>query len=360
MATEFTLSPNEVPEPGSVTWRSPSNIALIKYWGKHGIQLPRNPSLSFTLAAACTDTKLAWTYKTVQDDQISLDFYFHEVPNEAFGAKTKTFLQQISQSRPFLRQLHLSVHTGNSFPHSAGIASSASGMSALALCLCSLEDQLFGTLSNPDDFDRQASEWARLGSGSACRSIYPYAAVWGETPLVAGSSDRFAVPIPPDAVHEAFRHFHDDILIVSAEEKAVSSRAGHALMEGNPFAPARYAQANEHLAQLLTALRTGDLPTFGRIVEDEALTLHALMMCSTPSYLLMRPNTLAIIEKVRQYRADTGYPVFFTLDAGPNVHLLYPSDIIHDVRAFIDSALLPHCENGWVIQDWVGEGAVEI
>ncbi|MFM8486940.1 MAG: diphosphomevalonate decarboxylase, partial [Bacteroidota bacterium] len=104
----------------------------------------------------------------------------------------------------------------------------------------------------------------------------------------------------------------------------------------------------------------GDLETFGKIAEDEAMTLHALMMCSNPSYTLIRPDTLAIIEKVRQYRADTGHQVYFTLDAGPNVHLLYPGEIVHDVRAFIDDHLLEHCEDNYVQQDWVGEGPEEL
>ena len=110
----------------------------------------------------------------------------------------------------------------------------------------------------------------------------------------------------------------------------------------------------------MEALKGGDLESFGKIVEDEALTLHALMMCSNPSYTLMRPNSLAIIEKVRAYRADTGQQVYFTLDAGPNIHLLYPGNIVHDVRAFVEDQLKPLCEDGYYIQDWVGEGPEEM
>jgi diphosphomevalonate decarboxylase len=358
--SRLILDSSNPPEPGHVLWRSPSNIALIKYWGKHGVQLPRNPSLSFTLAASCTDTQLEYAWREgVDDGAIALDFFFHGQENEPFRQKTLEFLTSLLPEMPFLKQLKLTIRTGNSFPHSAGIASSASGMSALALCLCSMEDRFFGTLQDGGAFDRKASVLARLGSGSACRSIFPHAAVWGATPHVPGSSDEFAVPAG-DALHEMFRDFHDDILIVSREEKSVSSRAGHALMEGNPFAEPRYAQARARLGVLLEAMKTGDLATFGKIVEDEALTLHALMMCSNPSYTLMRPDSLAIIEKVRQYRADTGHPVYFTLDAGPNVHLLYPGDIVHEVRKFIEDHLAEHCEDGYVQQDWVGEGPEEM
>jgi diphosphomevalonate decarboxylase len=227
------------------------------------------------------------------------------------------------------------------------------------LCLCTLEHKLFGTLADQNAFDQKASYLARLGSGSACRSIYGHAAVWGDTSIVAGASNEWATPYG-DHLHEVFKSMHDDILIVSKDEKSVSSRAGHALMEQNPFAEPRYAQAKANLIRLDDALRTGDLPTFGAITEQEALSLHALMMTSNPSYVLMRPNSLAMIEKVRAYRADTGHQVYFTLDAGPNVHLLYPTEIVTDVRAFVLSDLIPLCEDGRMIQDWVGEGPEEL
>ncbi len=347
-------------EPGTILWRSPSNIAIVKYWGKYGLQLPQNPSLSLTLSASCTDTELSYEFHDKgHQSGVDLEFLFHGEENEAFQTKTEAFLNSLLPVFPFLRQLKLSVNTGNSFPHSAGIASSASGMSALVLALCSLEDRLFGTLQNSDDFERKASFISRLGSGSACRSIYAHAAVWGETTAVPGSSNEYAVPVG-DQIHASFHDFHDDILIVSREEKAVSSRAGHALMEGNPYATPRYAQARTRLITLMDAMKAGDLEAFGKIAEDEALTLHALMMCSNPSYTLMQPNSLAIIEKVRQYRADTGHQVYFTLDAGPNVHLLYPGESITDVRKFIEDHLLEHCDNEYVQQDWVGEGPEEM
>ena len=120
-------------EPGEVHWRSPSNIALIKYWGKHGRQLPRNPSISFTLNNAFTDTTLQYVAKQGNDQLINLSFNFSGAPNEAFRLKMVKFLESIVDIFPFLRQLDLKIDSYNSFPHSAGIASSASSMSALAL-----------------------------------------------------------------------------------------------------------------------------------------------------------------------------------------------------------------------------------
>ena len=350
---------SEVLDPGHFEWRSPSNIAIVKYWGKYGEQLPRNPSFSFTLSAAFTQMRMDYRLKEIPDNDIALEFFFHGAPNEAFAAKIKQFLERLQPVFPFLTQLELIIHSENSFPHSAGIASSASSMSALALCLCSLEDRLFGTLRDQDAFDQKASWVARLGSGSACRSIFPYASVWGTTGALPGSSEDYGVAAE-SWLHDTFKDFHDDILIVSKAEKSVSSRAGHALMEGHPFAESRYGQARKNINILQEALRSGDLDTFGRIAEEEALTLHALMMCSHPSYMLMRPNSLAMIERIRAYRADTGHPVYFTLDAGPNIHLLYPGNIVHEVRGFIESDLKSLCEQGYYIQDWVGEGPEEI
>ena len=346
-------------EPGEVTWRSPSNIAIIKYWGKHGVQLPRNPSISLTLNSSFTDTRLEYKPKESGDRNISLDFFFHGEENEPFRAKVLKYLESVGDIFPFLRQLDLTIRTGNSFPHSTGIASSASSMSALALCICSLEEELFSTLSDDDAFDQKASYIARLGSGSACRSICPTAALWGQTGEVEGTSDLYAVPME-DHIHEVFKTFHDDILIASATEKSVSSRAGHGLMDANPFADARYADAKRKMLRLLSAMRTGDLEEFGKIAENEALTLHGLMMSSNPSYILLKPSTLAMIERLIEYRAETNHPVYFTLDAGPNLHVLYPEDVVHDVQPFILDELVPLCENQQYISDWVGEGPEQV
>jgi len=162
-------------------------------------------------------------------------------------------------------------------------------MSALALCLCSMEDEIFQTLQDDIEFDKKASYVARLGSGSACRSIYGGLAMWGQMGEVENSSDLYAVSYS-DETHEVFKSFHDDILLVSTGEKSVSSTAGHALMEDNIYAAPRFQQAGQRMHTLLEALRTGDVETFGNIAENEALTLHAMMMASNPSYMLIEPK----------------------------------------------------------------------
>lgn len=346
----------EVPNDyqSKVGWRSPSNIALVKYWGKRDKQLPQNPSISFTLSECCTETFV--TYE--KSKSFGFTFFFEGQENPAFGAKIEKFLLDNQAFFPFINQLNLKVESRNTFPHSSGIASSASSMSAFVMCLLDIEyyfarieRQRAGIFSV---VPQKASYFSRLASGSASRSVYPKMALWGATPYYEGSSDEYAVPLEND-IHPVFKTYHDSIMIVSGETKSVSSRAGHSLMEGNPYAPARYAQANENIKNLLAALKSGDLETFMNITESEALQLHALMMCSNPSFILMKPNTLRIIEEVRRFRNETNIPLCFTLDAGPNVHLLYPESEAKKVEKFIKSELVTYCNQGRWIADHVGD-----
>lgn len=338
--------------PDTVTWKCPSNIALIKYWGKYGKQLPKNPSISFTLNNAYTETSIS--YRPGDSNKISFDFYFNGVKREDFKPKIQNLLTGIIEIYPFLEQLHLTINSSNSFPHSTGIASSASSMGAIALCLCTIEEKLFGITLSEDAFIQKASYIARIGSGSACRSLYEIASAWGEIADIQGSSNYYGIAVK-DMIHPVFHAYHDDILIVSKEEKAVSSTIGHGLMDNNIYAENRYIQAKNRLHSLLPVMKTGDLESFCTIVEDEALTLHALMMTSNPSFLLMRPDTLSIIEKIKAFRHSTKIPLCFTLDAGPNVHVLYPDNFSEIVGDFISNKLSQHCSN-FIIRDKVGKG----
>lgn len=355
---ELLVTPNKV-RSGKIEWRSPSNIALIKYWGKYGQQLPCNPSISFTLDAAYTETTLEYGPKMSDKPGVAVDFLFHNQHNKPFADKIEKFLTSLLPIFPFLSQIELTIFSSNSFPHSAGIASSAASMSALALCLCTMEDELFGTLSDDVQFEQKASYISRLGSGSACRSIYSKAALWGATPEAQASSDLYAIGWGHH-LHPVFSTFHDDILIISKEEKNVSSTAGHKLMEGNPYSETRYMTVQARLKQMIYALKNGDVELFGDILEKEAYSLHGLMMLSDPPYLLLRPGTVSVIEKVAEFRKTKKVPLYFTLDAGPNVHLLYPDEYKDVVQAFIKSELLRYCAEGSYIPDRVGTGPKQI
>lgn len=337
---------------GKVKWDSPSNIALVKYWGKKEVQLPQNPSISFTLSQCKTETSIAFEAA----EQFSLDFLFDGKENPAFAAKIERFIEGQSAELPWLNHMKLKMESSNTFPHSSGIASSASSMSAMVLCLLDIERMLLGQerINLP-----KASNLSRIASGSASRSVLPIMALWGKTDALQGSSNEYAVSLE-DRVHPVFKTYCDSILIVSDAAKSVSSRAGHSLMENNPYAPARYAQANKNIELLLSALKSGDLDSFIQITESEAMQLHALMMCSDPSYILMKPNTLNIIQEVRRYREETRLPLCFTLDAGPNVHLLYPKQHAEAIEHFIVEKLECHCTNRKWIKDHVGNGPQKI
>jgi len=342
---------------GEVAWRSPSNIALVKYWGKHGRQLPRNPSLSFSLSNAYTDMQIKYVVRNEEKATASINFLFEGTKNEAFETRIQKYLDSIILFYPFLKQVDLEVESQNSFPHSSGIASSASSMSALALCLTDIE---YGLADKEMDegFFHKASFIARLGSGSASRSVYGDFCIWGTTSLHDKYSDDYAVSL--DKVNPEFEKLHDDILIVSSAEKSVSSTAGHGLMIDNPYAEIRYAEARKKLVSLAGIIDGGDIEAFGKIVEEEALSLHALMMCSDPSYVLMEPASLQIINEIRSFRNETKTPIFFTLDAGPNVHVIYPDSVKVAAQEFVKGVLLEHCEDGRHIFDMMGDGPQKI
>lgn len=327
-----------------ITAYYPSNIALVKYWGKRDNQLPCNASLSMTLSNARTAVKLYRTEK--QDRGIAFSYYFEGRQNEAFRQKVLRYLLGQKEFSDLLNNYAIRIESENSFPHSAGIASSASAFAAIAAAFLKAS----GTAE--DHFTREASRLARLGSGSACRSFFGPFSLWGRLEEVAGSSDDFAIPVLQ--IHECFQNMRDTILIVEDRPKAVSSSRGHALMEDHPLAKARFQQADNHCKDLLFALKSGDFDAFISITEREALSLHAMMMTSGDYYLLVKPATIQIIEQVFRFRKETGLPICFSLDAGPNVHLLYPESIRDKVDSFIKNNIKSGLK--FVVYDQAGTG----
>ncbi|MDX1426406.1 MAG: diphosphomevalonate decarboxylase [Salegentibacter mishustinae] len=346
-------------EKGEVTWKSPSNIALVKYWGKKENQIPANPSVSFTLKNCKTTTKMEFQKKPEPSATFDFELYFEGKRKEDFKPKIQQFFKRIEQYAPFLKDYKFIIHTENSFPHSSGIASSASGMSALALCVMSLEKELNPEVANNEFFYKKASFLARLGSGSACRSLEGELIEWGEHQNIPESSDLFGIKYPFE-IDEVFKSYQDTILLVDKGQKQVSSSVGHNLMHGHPFAEERFAQAHSNLDKLKQIFASGNLEEFIAIVESEALTLHAMMMSSSPYFILMKPNTLEIINKIWEFRESTKTPICFTLDAGANVHLLYPEMHKEKVLEFIKNELVAYCEKGQYICDQVGKGAEKL
>lgn len=347
-----TMSIAESVKQATIEYQSPSNIALVKYWGKKGVQIPMNPSISFTLSNCATTTSVDFEYRADQDD-ITFEFIFEGEPKPSFHPKLDKFFSLVIEDFPELKHYHLSIKSSNSFPHSSGIASSASAMSALAMCLGDFEKKLKGH-AYQHNLKQRVSHWSRLGSGSACRSIFPGLAMWGAFDEVAGSHDEYAIEISD--VAPVFKDYCDIVLLVDKGKKKISSTTGHKLMNGHPYAEARINHAKNNLRKLMQYLRTGDLKGFIEVVENESLTLHAMMLASNPGFFLIHEGTLKIIEKTRYFREQEGVNLCFTLDAGANVHLLYPKADHETIITFVNENLLEYCENEAYICDKLGEG----
>lgn len=340
----------------SSKWRSPSNIALVKYWGKHPGQIPANPSISFTLDACHTETEVRLLDKS-STAQFDFDLWLAGEKKDSFKPKIEKFFKAIVREAPFLTQHRFEIHTNNSFPHSSGIASSASGLSALALCLLSLSGA--ETNLSEAEFFQKASNWARIGSGSASRSVYGGLVNWGKYAGLPLSSDEHALPITEN-IHEDFFTYRDFVLLVEVGSKSVSSTVGHGLMNGHPYAAQRFEQAHRHLEHLLKLMQAPNFHEVGKLIEQEALTLHAMMMTSDPYFILMKPNTVTIIDLIWQFRAATNIPAYFTLDAGANVHLLCPEMHEQAVQNFVEQELSMYLNHAQYICDRVGQGPVKL
>jgi diphosphomevalonate decarboxylase len=339
---------------GKSTWRSPSNIALVKYWGKKGFQIPANPSVSMSLTNCYTETSIEYFRKTGLNEP-ALSFLFGRKPNILFEKRLKKYIDIVKEEYPQLKDLNLKIESDNSFPTSAGIASSASSYSSIALCLATIIGEVSGVENGDDMFFRRASSLARLGSGSAGRSVYGGWVLWGKTPEISSSSDEYAIPVT-ELVNGKFKEIYDSILVVSSGEKSASSSYGHSMMEANPYKEVRISRGMSNAKTLLQTLINGDVENFVTIVEEEAADLHAMLLTSKPGVILIKPETLTIISKLRQFRRDTGSKVCFTLDAGPNVHILYPAESRESIVSFIRSDLIDLCENGKWIDDKTGNG----
>ena len=209
------------------------------------------------------------------------------------------------------------------------------------------------------NFYETASYWARIGSGSACRSVYGGYNLWGKTPSIAKSSEEYAINVD-ECIHPNFKSLNDTILIVEKGKKAVSSSQGHALLKEHPFAQLRYDIANQNTEKLLSILYSGDFDSFTRLVESEALMLHALMMTSPTPFILVKPNTLAIIEKIWDFRNQTQTELLFTLDAGANVHLISSDKHNEQVQQFVKNELIGYCQNGLYFCNTIGNGPFKI
>ena len=281
-----------------VTAEAHPNIALVKYWGKSpgGDNLPAASSLSITLKGLSTRTRVTAS-PDAAGDVVYLDDTLTEDPRiHTHLARLKTLADG---PVPDLR-----IESWNSFPTAAGLASSASGFAALTVAINAALDLGLDT--------HQLSSYARMASASAARSL------WGGFVTLAGgtrATHGSAEPLKP-ADHWPLSIV---VAVCSTARKAVSSTAGmQASRLSSPFFAAWCEATEQHFESARDAVTRRDFKALAEIAETSCLGMHAVMLSTRPALIYWSPATLAAIECVRALRAD-GTPVFFTIDAGPQL-----------------------------------------
>lgn len=338
---------SDVSESEAVVAEVPSNIALVKYWGKRDSlqQWPANDSISMTLSAARTRT-IARLLPLGQVDQLTING--HRVAADDPSAQ-KAF-KQLAYLRTTLGfDAPLAIQSSNTFPADCGIASSASGLGALTLAAIAAWtgqtswDRLIGA-----GYTRELiAALARRGSGSACRSFFGGFVRWhaGHSP----ETQSLSVLASPD--QSGPWELSDVIVIISDLRKAVTSTQAHAAAWSSPLFAPRLAGLDQRLKQVEAAIAARNLQLLGDIIESEALEMHAVAMSAEPSAVYMSRETSEFLAWVRARRSEQRLPAWFTLDAGPNPHLICTAE---DAQRVAD---LVHQDFGYrMIIDTVGTG----
>ncbi len=321
-----------------VTVVAPSNIAFLKYWGARDLDsaLPMNVSLSMTLSRCVSRTTVELQPSGLPTSVEVADEAGRLAPApEAFTVGVERHLAALSDALDFPASCR--VASVNTFPSSAGIASSASGFAALATAFAVVA----GVEASPAELSVLAR---RSGSGSAARSVLGGFVEW------PGEGDDPEAPARQIAGPDHWV-LCDLIAVVSSEEKPVSSRDGHRRAPSSPYFGRRQELLPERLEEMRQAIAARDLERLGRAVETEAVELHLVAMSSWPPIFYWKPLTIEVLNRVWALR-DGGVGVWATMDAGPNVHLICePGDEETVARAVAE---VPGVET--VLRDRIGEG----
>lgn len=297
------------------TARANPNIAFIKYWGNRDdtLRLPSNGSISMNLGGLETQTTVQFD-PTIEADRVVIN-------GENAGEKAR---QRVTRMLDEVRALAgisfcAKVNSTNNFPIGTGIASSAAGFAALALAAT--------RAAGLDPDEKNLSRLARHSSGSACRSIPGGFVEW-----FAGiaDGDSFGVSIAPAEHWE----LADCIAMINSDQKQTGSTEGHELAGSSPLQAARVEDAPRRLDLCRNAILNRDFEALVEIVEIDCNLMHAVMMTSRPPLFYWEPATLAVIRSVFDARAK-GYPVCYTIDAGPNVHVICPSTAAAEVSQLL-------------------------
>jgi diphosphomevalonate decarboxylase len=295
----------------TATAQASPNIAFIKYWGNRDqrLRLPANGSLSMNLDGLFTRTQVRFDSALVADE-LSLNG----------RPSTGPALRRVSHFIDHVRhlsgmKLRAAVASENNFPTGVGIASSASAFAALSLAA--------SAAAGLDLNEKDLSRLARLGSGSACRSVPPGFVEWlpGE-----GDLDSYACSVAPPEHWD----LTDCIAVVSRTHKHTGSTEGHALADSSPLQAARIADTPHRLELCCRAIQERDFELFARVIEQDSNLMHAVMLTSQPPLFYWQPETIAVIQAVQRWRLE-GLPAAYTIDAGPNVHVICPTGAAPEV-----------------------------
>lgn len=287
----------------TATASAPPNIALIKYWGNSddALRLPASPSISFNLAELQTRTTVTWDASLLADR-----VWINKTPLDGPG------LARVSHHLDHVRRLvghegYAEVHSESNFPIGTGIASSAAAFAALSLAAT--------TALGLELSERELSALARLGSGSASRSIPGGYVAWHTG---ARHEDSYA------ETFAAVEHWPlvDLVTVVSRTHKSTGSTDGHPIAATSPLQEARIATAQDRFDRCKAAILARDFPKLAEVVELDNNVMHAVMMTGQPPLIYWQPETLRLIHRVRAWREDNGLDVCYTIDAGPNVHVI--------------------------------------
>ena len=324
---------------------APSNIAFVKYWGKkdEALQWPANSSLSMSLDNL--HTKTAVMINETKDHAVLLNEkpVSRDMPE---GKKIYAQLDYLSKAFNFTKKL--SITTQNSFPTGCGIASSASGIAALTLsCLAAWMDaETMEDLSAKGFSREKLADLSRMGSGSAGRSLWGGYVTW----------DHGKASPDEQSIRQTFTTEHwqlcDSVVIFSAASKAVSSTKGHRLAWTSPLFEPRLALIQERIKAVTQAVERKDLDQLGPLLEAEALDMHAVMMSANEPVFYFDKQVGSFLAWLRHLRIESGIPAYFTMDAGPNVHIIHKPE--HKEQ------LLHHIQTSFpdlrVLSDTVGKG----
>lgn len=275
--------------------KAPANIALIKYMGKHSGNIPCNVSLSYTLSEFTTEVKLA--QKNIADEFFSEELSEHE--REKF-LKHLAYIKKLCNFRGYF-----SINSKNSFPKSVGIASSASSFAALTMCAFKAISEINGNSMPSVEY---MSAVSRVGSGSSCRSFFAPWCIWrGEYAT--------NINIPIDVEHE--------LIFISGRRKEISSSEAHERVKTSLLAQGRFERAEKRCDYLITALTKGEWKSAYQICWEEFFDMHALFETSDPHFGYILPKTLEALIKIREFWEKYNDGPLVTIDAGPNIHLLW-------------------------------------